>query len=308
MNIIKNGLKITMCLALLFLFSCEKDQNESASNMLTEEIGKVETIYKEGDIKIENTVDPAYQNVETSASESYKEKIRQDLEKSYSKQTTYLKSIGRVVGVIKSVTCGSYQELMIYMDCEDGSSNLTSVNGWVGDCTVDGNSNVTLKFCVVGDANFSGAQNDFAVLDLNGMLPESYWPYGAGSIQRYFDNEDGSNKNRFSLGGTPLWGAYGKCNFINNINLAFHYYAGGVSNDVYCNVYLGFSYGVFGQFGNNKGWINTNDEDNRNANSLIISPWNDKTASRPSYYNTGRVNNIVEGGQNTTLYVSKVQQ
>lgn len=307
MNIFKNVLKVTMVITFLFLFGCEKDQNDSNNNTLTDEIGKVETRYQEGDIKIENTVDPAFQKVETSAPESYKEKIRQDLEKSYSKQTTYLKSVGNEVGVIKTGTCGSYKELIVNMDCEDGSNNISKSVGWVGDCTVNSLGNVTLKFCVVGDAYFSIAKNDFAVLDLNGILPVSYWPNGVGSIQRYFDNEDTGNKNSFSLGGTPFWGANGKCNFTNNVNLAFYYYAGDQSryND-YCNASLGFSYGVFGWFGNNHGWIDTDDEDYRNANSLIISPWNKETGSRPSYYNIGRVQNIVEGGNNTTLYISKV--
>jgi hypothetical protein len=80
-------------ITLFFLLSCKKDQNDSNNNTLTNEISKVETIYQEGAIKLENKLSPDSSKIETSADESYKEKIRQDLEKSFSKQITYLKYI-----------------------------------------------------------------------------------------------------------------------------------------------------------------------------------------------------------------------
>lgn len=303
MNIFKNVFKATLVLALLFLYSCEKDQNDSNNNMLTEEISKVETRYQEGDIKIENTLDPNFQKIETSAVESYKKKIIQALEDSYSKQTTYLKSAGNKVGVIKSGTCGSYQELMVFMDCEDGSNNISSVNEWVGDCGRDSNGNITLRFCVVNGAYFERTNSNYAVLNLTGL---SSWPYGMGYIYRYFDNEDNNNANSFTLDGTPLWNYwFGRCYLGSNIGLGFYHYIANSSSPTYPN--LGFSYGVFGQFGNSKGSIITDDEDNKNANSCQVASYDYANLRLGNLYNrTTNIPDILNVGANTTLFVCKI--
>lgn len=303
MNLFKNVLKATLVLALIFLFSCEKEQNVN-NNTLTEEIGKVETRYQQGDIKLENIVDPNFQKVETSASESYKAKILQDLEKSYSKQTTYLKSAGNTVGVIKSGgTCGSYVELYMYMDCEDGSGNISAVNGWVGDCERTSGGNIILRFCVVNGAYFERTNSDYAVLNLTGL---SSWPYGVNYIYRYFDNEDYQNANNFTLNGNALWDTWlGRCYLGANTGLGFYHYISNSDSPSYPS--LGFSYGVFGQFGSNLGSIVTDDEDNGNANTCQTASYDYANLRLGTLYDRyTNIPSILNVGNNTTLYVSKV--
>lgn len=85
---IKIHFTIYLLTTLFFLFSCEKEDDINSSddtNTLTEEIQKVETSYKEGDVKLENVNDQDYEKVETSASISLINRIKSELEESYSK-------------------------------------------------------------------------------------------------------------------------------------------------------------------------------------------------------------------------------
>lgn len=278
MNIFKNGLKIAMAISLIFLFSCEKDQNDSTKNTLTHEIGKIETIYQEGAIKIENKITSGFQKLETNADENYKESIRLELERSFSKQNTYLKSGSGWVGVLKNGTCGSYQELNIFMDCEDGNWN-TSGSGWVGNNSIDANGNVSLVFCVVSQYNFTRCHFDYAVLDVSG----NPLPSGVNGFTRYVDNEDSNNKNKVTLDGTTISGAYGNNYFNANTTLAFQFYPNNGTTVTDCFQYgLGYSGIYLHDFGllakpqsavypsniQNYGSITSDDEDSGNANNL----------------------------------------
>ncbi|MDP3912449.1 MAG: hypothetical protein Q8R96_01760 [Bacteroidota bacterium] len=303
MNIFKNGLKIAIAISLIFLLSCEKDQNDSTDNTLTQEIGKIETIYQEGAIKIENKIVSGIKKVETYADENYKEGIRQELEKSISKQTTYLKSGSGWVGVLKNGACGSYQELSIFMDCEDGNWN-TSGSGWIGNNSIDANGNVTLVCCVVSQYNFIRCQVDYAVLDISG----NPLPSGVNGFTRYIDNEDKNNKNKVTLNGTQISGAYGNNYFNANTTLAFQFYPKNSTTGTHCfnyqMGYLGIYLHDFGLFGKPQsttypsdirslGSITSDDEDSGNAN------WLSQTINVP---NTTCTTNIMEDGHSFTTF------
>ena len=225
MNIFKNVLKVTMGLALLFLFSCEKDQNDPSKNTLTEQIGEVETTYKEGDVKIEFPWYPGFQKNEKVVDADLALKVWQELGKSYSKQTTYLKSAGNTVGVIKDGTCGSYQELYIHIDCED-SGAASSESGWNGDCWVTSPRNVILYFCVVNVAYFQATNVNYAVLDLSSQA----WPTGVSKIRNFMDTENKSNANACTQGGTMQASGYS----IGGTNKLNYWYGNtGVTNLMY---------------------------------------------------------------------------
>jgi len=288
MNIFKNVLKIVMAISLIFLLSCEKDQIDTTNNTLTQEIGKIETSYQEGAIKLETKLVSGIQKVETTADENYKESIRQELDRSISKQITYLKSGSGWVGVFKNGSCGSYQELNIFMDCED-SNWYTSGWGWVGNNSIDAGGNVSLVFCVVSQYHFTRCHFDYAVLDISG----NPLPSGVNGFTRYIDNEDSGNINKVTLNGTTISGAYGNNFFNANTKLAFQFYPNNGSSQTDC-----FEYGIgydgiylhdFGLLAKaqsytypsnilNYGSITSDDEDSGNANWLSQNKANVPTA------------------------------
>ncbi len=306
MNIFKDAIKITMIITLLFLYSCQKDQNDSSNNTLTKETSEVVTKYKEGDIKLEFADNPDFLKIETSASESLKEKVRQELEKSYSKQTTYLKSGGNTVGVIKAkdVSCGSYQQMYLHMDCED-SGNNSAKSGWIGDCDKNSAGNVILQFCIVNGAYFEATNYDYAVLNLTGA---SSWPYGVSRISAYIDNENSGNINQCKIDGSLNTGSLGDCWFSYDTRLSFYYYPHVSNSTPFPN--LGFTYGVFGQFGNStdQGYIYSDDEDTNNLSSIIKQDYdylNYKLSNTIQSMPSG-ITNIISGVNNTKFWFSKV--
>lgn len=319
MNIFKNGFKIAMSISLIFLLSCEKDQIDTNDKSLTEEIARVETRYKEGDIKIEIPWEPGFEKNEQITSPRYDLKIRQELEKSYSKQTTYLKSAGNTVGVIKNGSCGSYQELYIFMDCED-SGAASSETGWNGDCWVQPSArNVTLFFCVVDGAYFQRTNVDYAVLNLS----SSAWPSGVSKIRNWMDNEDKGNINKITQGGTgqtngtSIGGTnkydnwYGETGVGSNTMLGYYYYPKTTTTTAFPSL-NGISYGVFGSFGTEKGQIFIDNEDG--ASSWVgVSLWTNAQFSglgtETFTFDTDQTGGVVkvDHNSNTTMFFSKVQ-
>ena len=233
-------------------------------------------------------------------SDEYKEKIRITLDHAVSKKTTYLKSGSDYVGVVANGGCGTYSTFNVTMDCED-SNNKSSINGWHGDFSCDGN--VYLRFCLV-DRSFFGfvKGTDYAVLDVS----NSTLPFGVSEIIRYFDNEDSNNKNSLTVNGVvqPKGQWYGQSWFEYNTRLGLYYYP---SSDFSGGSFpsLGISYGVFGKFGNNQGWIYSDDEDSGNANWCYLNRYI-KYTGQYQYASTGNIPNIVDVGANTKLYLSKV--
>jgi hypothetical protein len=158
---------------------------------------------------------------------------------------------------------------------------------------------------MVYNAYFTHIQGkDFAVLDLSSIS----MPKGVSAIIRYFDNEDKNNANWTKLDGVVQaegkW--YGQSWFENNTRMGFYYYpsADAVSSGSFPS--LGISYGVFGKFGSNQGWIHTDDEDKNNANFCYLTRYNKNTGGYYPQQSSGNIPNIMDVGGNTTLYVSKV--
>lgn len=297
-----------MVITFLFLFSCKKEpnekQNDSNVNTLTDEIDKVVTIYQEGDIKIEN-IDPDLPKIETSAPESYKEKIRHELENSYSKQTNYLKSSGNMVGIIRSGTCGAYHELKLQMDCEDSRPATKKIGSFTGDCLVDAYRNIVLRICMVDGAYFVRTNHSYAVLNLS---PNSL-PIGVTRVIRLFDNEDSPNSNVLYVNDNQvsLPSTIGECNFSHDTMLGFYYYPAD-PNSTASFPNLGFTYGVFGNWSSNttdKGQIFSDDEDLHNANYLYQQTWNGNILNPIQYISS--IPSVIEAsGENTNIYFNRV--
>lgn len=287
----KHSLLITLLLTLFCLSNCEKDKlNFSDDITLTESINKIETSYKEGDIKIENIITD--NKVETEADFSLKEKIRLELDRSYSKNQTYLKSSNNLVGVFKYGSCGSWGELKVFMDCEDHNSQSKSI-GTTGQSYADYNGNVHLNYCVVPATYFQHSDVSYAVLNLTSDLP-----WGVSRIRRYFDNEDNNNTNSATYNGVEYSGWAGNCYFGSNTLLSFYYYP--ETTTFSHPPSLGIMYGVLGHFGLANGYIYCDDEDNGNENWCYVDLFID--SKYISGY-SGNIINIMEVGSNTRLYM-----
>jgi hypothetical protein len=292
--------QIFLMLAFVSFLSCEKEQFYTESNSLSDEIEMIESRYKEGDIKIETLWEPGCHKIEKIASLDLKEKIRKQLEESYSKQTTYLKSGGNIVGVIKSGYCGSYKVLSIFMDCED-KRNKSSYSGWTGDSKLDRYGNITLDFCIVDGAYFERTNVDYAVLDFSNAA----WPSGVSRIKNWMDNENSGNINSINLDNVSIRGQWNGSTHVDTNTMLGYYYYPKVSNSTPFPS-LGISYGVFGNFGTTKGTIFSDNEDSA-VSWTTIEDWNGVGLNPPIQYLNGTPGIVVcDHNSNTTMYYSKI--
>jgi hypothetical protein len=299
MKKILKALPIVIAILIFFHFGCTKndESNVGEVNLQTEELLKVETIYQEGDIKYEGPVDQP--KVESSSSQALKDKIKLELDKSFSKQVSYAKNAGNLIGVFKDGSCGSYLELLVNMDCEDSNPNSDDY-GWTGSSIVtDTYKNVQLYFCVVDNSYFVQTNVDYAILNLTSNLPS-----GVSRIVRYFDNEDSSNGNWTHYDGSSYSGWFGDSWFGANTRLSFYYYP---HTTYHAFPSLGINFGVLGRFGDadDQGYILSDDEDSGNANWCYKDIWNG--TSWTSGY-SGNITNIMDVNANTKLYICKGEQ
>lgn len=279
----------------------QKDQgNNNSCYYLTQDIETIMINYSAPDTcyKNENVSDTNSVKIETSASQEVKDQIRAELENSYSK--IKVKNNGNRVGVFKDGSCGPYEVLDVFMDCEDDEPRRTEKFGWTGDSYVTTMKNVHLKFCVVEGEYFVRTNFDYAVLQLYLFLPQE-----VSRFERYFDNENQSNTNHTTLNGIEKEGWYGYCHFSENTLLSFYYYPKtSITSEL---PLLPISYGVLGRFGPHQGYIRTDDEDNNNENEnhAWMELWIDDGYYESGY--TGNIENIMEVGVNTRLYISKAK-
>ena len=308
---------VLVLLITLFIYSCEKEEVTIEEINLTEEIAKIETSYKEGDVKIEDSSN-LNGKVETVASEEYMEELLRVVEKSFSKQKTYLKSGSTYYtkGVFKNTTCGNYKELEIFMDCEDsGASSFKS--GSVGASYVtSGTKNVGFRVCVVDDVLFGPYTNGGTITYNYGVLNLGVQEPGVSRLVRGFDNEDSGNANYAIFDGSYYSGTMGDCHIGSgnpNTQLSFSYY------DTYFDNWdnlpypytstsmpnIGFSYYVLADW--HTGYIYTDDEDRRNANYCYFEEaWSfPEPAPTPIYYTSGSFDGVLDVGSNTNIHFSK---
>mgnify|MGYP000532809591 CR=1 FL=1 len=272
------------------------DQNEWKPNK----------IYDESFVKQEG-VDDDLPKIETLYPGDFKEELREQLENEFSKTNSYIRNKGRLVGVFKNGSCGSFKTLEVFMDCEDHKEQ-SYIEGFTGDSDIDSNGNVCLRFCVIDAAWFQQqSKYTYGVLRLSADLPTEM-----GSFIRKFDNEDDNCKNQVLLDGVEMsnrnkpW-TYGWCKFGMNTELAFYFYEDSKFDAGPLPV-LDISYGVLGRVpGKKQGKIFIDDEDSDNANYLYGRRWDyEKYAWTQDQYYEGYFLNLLIADRNTTLFVSKI--
>ncbi len=323
-------LTLTVILSVfLSVTSCENEEDAMVKKPVTELLDKVETSYMVGDEKIETSFQEGVDKKETDAPEGYKLALMELFEKELNKipKTRSTKGTrGELVGVIKYLSCGRYDELEIHMDCEDShnhnyvlpyrkmdnNGNYSYVPSWVGDTEVD--KNITLKFCLVPKRLFKKFEH-YSYGVLSTTFEQSSNDY---YFQRHFDNEDSKTKNWVKLNGVrktnhdiaqELGNGF---DLRDNTLLTFQIFLsekGHGSSDPTPKNFpnLGIEYGVFGYIG--QGWVEENvtggvhidDEDHKNMNYLKRN-W-----SEPNMRAEGALQEMIKGGHDTELYMSLVR-
>lgn len=306
---------------LLIAYGCNKAEENIPDSMpaaeilanddisMTSEVSKIETIYEEGMEKIEGE-DDGLPKIETVAPPEMIDKLWAELQKSVSKQVSYAKNSGNLVGVFRGgQNCGQYSSLTIHLDCEDKKPK-TSTSGNIGASNVNSGKNVVLEVCMVDNKYFSRTTDDYAILNLTSQIPS-----GVGYITRYFDTENNRNKNSVKINGIDqkLPKYIGSNLFHTDIILQFYYYrSASLTPATTASAFpsLGISYHVLGTFGTNTGEIYFDDEDDNN-NKIEAKEWNGSGLTailplpgRPS--NEIFIDHIMDAYGNTKFYFSKV--
>lgn len=282
------------------LSSCSKEDLK-VQNSQTEELAQIESTYNEYNIKGKFEGSDDKPKIESCASQKLAEKIKSELELSISKQVSYAKSGGNLVGVFKAGSCGSYLELAFNMDCEDHNP-ATKKSGWVGLSEVTSYKNVILRFCVVPNQYFVSTNVDYAILMLTSSLPN-----GVSRIIRWFDNENSPNGNWATYDGVPFTGNFpgdpsSMCSSTEDTRLDFYYYPHTTYNSFPS---IAIPYGVLGRFGSNQGYIYSDDEDDSNADFCWVDLWNGSAWNSGWEYTS--VSNIMDVAGNTRLYLSQAR-
>ena len=253
------------------------------------------------------------EKVETTATEEYvamlKERLGTERKASGNKST----AMEQMVGVVKDKTCGKYDEVRIYYDCQDRSSNDTYSHGYIGGWKVT--QNITMYFCLVPARLFHNTGDYYGVMNFSTDLHfVNDWNFTkVGRIDGYMDAEDskcGSAMYYTKHGQKEVdvrYSSYvGNTQLVGNGNLYFEMFtfAADGSNNDYPD--LGFDYGVFGMFNGgwsaNQGKVHSDDEDKHNANSAYFTYQGEKT----SIYNRSHWK-IVKISKNTDFHIARIK-
>lgn len=174
----------------IFFCSCsESSYLQSSEADLAElnqqyELAKTdEAVDEEDGLKIETSADASV--IEASMQE-YVTELKNRLSVAKEKVTRSVYGVpGKLVGVFKVGSCGTYKELHIAMDCEDKRGN-SSTSGDVGTTYSDSNENINFHFCLT-EANrfYPGGILLIDNIDYNTLYT------GMDIIVRHHDTEDG---------------------------------------------------------------------------------------------------------------------
>lgn len=297
---------VLLC-ALLIACTDSRDSldNDLSLYSVSNKIEEIESILPKGETKIET------EGIKIIGARSEKKinEIKEKLQNAYYKQQSYLRSNDGEgeVGVLQSEAgkCGSFKEILIFMDCEDSGNGASTLSGWTGTSYIDRNKNADLFICAVKTSQFkfNRGYEEYAVLLLGGQRPN-----GISTITRYFDNEntDNANYRGTAVNGVPFAGYYGACEIGKaNTTLVFLHYLSTSTPSSFPN--LGFSYGVFGQLGSNRGYLQTDDEDQSPSSTCMVDRFNGQSYTT-SYVNNGAVGSILNVDiDRTRMYMSKIQ-
>ncbi|HEX6171249.1 MAG TPA: hypothetical protein VFZ33_16295 [Chitinophagaceae bacterium] len=201
----KSKLLLLLIYIAFLVTSCKKTDSEKDSataNSTTEQIAKIETDWD--GISKKNDNDLSSPKEEFAASPAM---IKENMDRVNQKYQEYVSNlgtgsgsvmkIGNWVGVIKNGSgCNGYDEIEIYMDCEDANPQTKWDGGLYRPSTWVIGNNARMKFCIVPSIDFHAFVDPveggfrYAVLRVTtNLLSDAF------ETNRYFDNEDNNNQN-----------------------------------------------------------------------------------------------------------------
>lgn len=305
---------------IIFLFTtfvllqgCKKDISLTKTEELTSQVQKIETIYKDGDIKNEFLYVEGAKKIETSDDASIIEELKNASTQRLYKQTTRLKTLGYDAAVFKSSNCKT-ANLQIFLDNED-SNNNTHITGWVGSSYKDSKGNLTLNFCACNSNQFTNlSTSDFGILQIdwaNVNFDDDY----ISKIEHYIDCEDTRNANKAYFNGASVVNTDKLFPTKITDNAILHWIIfkqkdDGVTSLPYTSI--ADTYGVLGDL--NKDWVGfiySDDEDNKNRNYI---KYNDLSATDDNvpflidlcYDHFPTWPKTSHDGENTKMYISQI--
>ena len=265
--------------------------------------------------------DDGDEKVETSATEEYIDMLRERISEAEAESGNKAVATSQYVGVIKDQTCGKYDEIRIYYDCED-KRNKTKSGGFVGGWHVT--HNITMRFWMVPANLFKRTKNYYAVMNFS---PDTYFQNDKGHrdvglLHVYMDAEDSNSGTDIFYtknGGMEERDKYGfhshKARVEGNGNLSFQlFYFKPNDNSTENYPDLGFDYGVFGllypEDKENKyrqGYVYSDDEDKNNGDYMrqVVDKeyTNLKDADEVGAYD---FYGIIKVDGNTTFHIAKI--
>lgn len=284
---------------------------------------------------------------ETIADNELMKLIQDSLEGTFSKTRVRTRTIGELLpymGVFKMKTCGTYPELQLFMDCEDGGdwARVEGVGGFSAEKNfpysyADGNRNIFMTFCLVmadqtymvpkghGALYFVGGNASLITENAKRLIPEpsfydEYLKKNSPRIlfyERFHDNEDSKNKNKAVFEGVTMSGMFNKLgdkyrdftpqpSFVGEQNTLLTWMF-----PVYDPInpfHPGFNYGVISEtFSNCNFRIHIDDENGKNSNYIKRCKWDENGTGYMRYDHDDPVYNRTNGIQHTanTVYCIK---
>ncbi|HYF31659.1 MAG TPA: hypothetical protein VD993_11110 [Chitinophagaceae bacterium] len=295
MKQIRKALRLAAGILLLGSVACKKTSikdPENSENSITDEVAKIETTWdgifdkNESYRSVEKKEARASSAIRMAALAAVNEQYQEYLRNLGSGVGSQLR-LGNFVGVIKNgLNCNGYDELYIYMDCEDNDPRT----GWVSSGGSyrphwDIGNNAGLRFCIVPGNDFhsyqhvdptTGAVTNFAYAVLR--VTTNFYP-DAFEINRYHDNEDNNNKNSawYEPWGQPSYPVKASTNpttsvyrtyIDNNSLMSFHVFNSNLLPTTPFTQWPDFNGMSYGVFAHSLEMVNTSDP-NRNANLYI---------------------------------------
>lgn len=296
----------------------ETSQIENALNTgegsISRAIEKIETAYKEGEIKIE-TGGP--KELESQASPEIMASVKSRLlayQQVFESRYTASGDLSDAypVGVIPmNAACpAGTTPIRFMMDNQDNGNSTTS--GWTGSWYLNANNNGKHMICSVWGGAFTFMTLNTATQYLLIRLGNNKTVFMEPRVWNvYFDNEDNNNANIVEQGDLGP-------NTLNSQGINLQFWAISGKNTPGVNQAaefpdLGFAYGVFGTFTSpvvggaaGMGTFHTDDENKNNANQLYSVDWTTNVITHASAVQGKGVDRTNDPG-NTTFNIRRVR-
>lgn len=304
-----------ICLTALSLLAISCDEDETSQLYTAEAAQPSEEQIEKMAYGCPFSYNDNDEKVETKATDEYLEMLQTRLAEATSFGTNKSAAATQYVGVVKEETCGNYDEIRIFYDCED-HRNRTSSKGYVGGWKIT--ENIAMKFCLVPADLFKNTKDHYGLFNFStsSHIGNDYEHHDVALIQVHMDAEDKKSETAIFYtknGEKEIRDSHhlhsNNVMVVGNGNLSFQmFYFKPNNKSTYGYPDLGFNYGVFGVLysegdKNRQGNVYSDDEDKNNANNVQVAY---DTTDLKDYHKTD-FHGLLALGNNTRFYIAKIE-